>query len=193
MRVALMVVLSLCACNRSDGLDTGPTTDTGWFSDTASPENCPGVVVDVRPDGGPAKWYWRDMPQVWTGNDRKETYQASLWQGSTQLPSNMVWRNGVSFHVNRSEYPRPNTTYSFNSQTANKPNGFRSRRLNTGSPLRGGQRLGVVHLFDRLARRLGSSRVAFRPFCLCSTTPILLMVNYADDDAVDFGRARVPG
>ena len=193
MRWGVLLLLSLTACNRSEGPDTGPTVDTGWFSDTASPENCPGVVMDVRPDGGPGLWYWRDMPQVWTGNDRKETYQASLWKGTNALASEMVWaESGVTFQVSRSEHFEPNTEYELQLTDCRETRRIGFKTSEYGTPLEGDAKdlVSSTYLID-LAGATWLEPGSFSAILsLYFTTPILLMVNYADDAAVDFMGAQ---
>ena len=68
---ALLAVLPIfAACNRDkDVIDSGPSIGTGWFVDTADPENCTHTVVRTSPEEDDAGWYWRTPLRVWTATD----------------------------------------------------------------------------------------------------------------------------
>ena len=76
------------------GEDTGPTTDTGWFADTAYPEACPAYVVDVHPKTAVSDWYWRDAPRFWVNHARPEAYSARIFDGLTEVESSLQWSEG---------------------------------------------------------------------------------------------------
>jgi hypothetical protein len=187
MRV--LVSMFLLACQSSPSPETGSDIDTGWFTDTASPENCTGVVTDVTPKAGTQQWYFRDMPKVWTGNDRTETYAASLWQGATQLPSQLVWdEGGVSFSVVGEGPFSSDTDYELSVTDCRETQRIPFRTSRYGAPLDGAPSdlVGTTYLIN-LAGATWIEPGGFSAILsLYFTTPILLMVSYADADFVDF-------
>ena len=191
MRYVSRLLLTTLAvgCSGGERSDTGPVVDTGWFSDTASPEQCPGVLKDWLPKDGASQWYWRDRPTIWTGNSRKETYSATLWQGATPLQTDLVWdASGVSFQVDRGQPLDPNTEYILEVTDCRETRRVTFTTSDYGSPLDGSvdDLVGTTYLIDLAGAEWLEPGGFSALLSLYFTTPILLMVNYADATHVDF-------
>jgi len=190
----ITVAFLLClGCTSTSDEDTGPTLDTGWFADTASPENCPGVAVQIMPKENEQYWYWRDLPTVWTGNARQETYSASLWQGSTEIPTTMQWNEGgLKFQVDPGGTLEPDTTYSLQVTDCKQTVRHDFSTSSYGQPLTGGPAAVVqsTYLIDLGGATWLEPGGFASILSLYFTTPILLMVSHADEDHVDFMGAQ---
>jgi len=89
--VAALVVAPGC---KRDRPETGPTLDTGWFTDsgTGDPDTCPHRIVDTSPEAEDAGWYWREHPRVWTSSERHQAYDIRLLDASgTEVPTTLAW------------------------------------------------------------------------------------------------------
>jgi len=185
--------MCVVGCTGSDTTDTGPSLDTGWFSDTASPENCPGQVAQVSPFSGDADWYWQDAPTVWTQTDRQEVYQAQLWRGYSVVSTSMVWHeSGVKFSLVPDAPLEPETDYELEVTDCKGVQRIPFRTSVFGTPLDGVPQdlAGTTYLID-LAGATWLEPGGFGAILsLYFTTPILLMVSYADETHVDFMGAQ---
>jgi hypothetical protein len=65
----------LVACDRDTGPDTGPTLETGWFTDTDD-WRCADRVMSTTPSAGTSDWYWRDALVAHTGTRDATAYDA---------------------------------------------------------------------------------------------------------------------
>lgn len=187
-RCTLFLSLFLGCSGRTDS-DTGPEIETGWFSDTASPEQCPGVLKDWLPKDGSTQWYWRDRPTFWTGNSRQETYSATLWQGATALDAELVWdASGVSFQLDMGRPFAPNTEYMLEVTDCRETRRVTFMTSDYGTPLEGSAEtlVGTTYLIDLAGAEWLEPGGFSALLSLYFTTPILLMVNYADATHVDF-------
>ena len=66
----------LAGCNGTPA-DSGPTVDTGWFTEPVNPE-CSDTVLTTFPSAGDDDWYWRSPPVVQVATDDQEDYAAVL-------------------------------------------------------------------------------------------------------------------
>ena len=71
-----VLLLWLAACT-GPGADTGPTIDTGWFTEEPDPE-CTDTVLSTAPAADAQDWYWRSPPVVQAATDERDVYSATL-------------------------------------------------------------------------------------------------------------------
>ena len=84
------LLLLLAGCPGST-VDTGPTLDTGWFTEEPDPE-CSDTVLSTAPAADATDWYWRSPPVIQVATDDRETYSAELRTGEGDVvPTSPRW------------------------------------------------------------------------------------------------------
>lgn len=88
-RLGLVAAL-LAACGRG-GPDTGPTLDTGWFTEPPDP-GCEDVALRTFPRPEQAGWYARNPPLVEVATEDRAAYAAELRDADGHLvPTTPTW------------------------------------------------------------------------------------------------------
>ncbi len=192
----ILILLALAGCNRPQGEDTGPTIETGWFSDTGdlTAEGCPHRFTRTEPEAGESAWYWRDGPRLYTQTPRTESYGARLVDAHDRVVAvDAQWsESGQILDLVLQEPLAASTDYALELHDCTGPQTLSFSTSALGGPLEGGPSslMGKTWLFDLTEGDWIQPEGFGAVLNLYFTTPILIGVEWADESMVDLVGAQ---
>jgi len=186
-------VLGVAACGgSSDGVKQGEKLeDTGWFLDTADPSNCTHRVVTTEPDAGESGWYWLDEPRVFTETRNEESYGATLIDDQgVAVQTTVDWDADGLFYrvVTKDGFLQASTDYTLRVQDCLTTTDIPFSTSEFGAPLDEGpgSLVGATWHLDLINADWVEPGGLGALLALYFTTPVLIGVQYADLDTIDF-------
>jgi hypothetical protein len=188
-------VLLLAGCKGdTPNPDSDPGYETGWFTDTADPENCEALVVTTEPEADVSDWYWRSPPTVFVGKANPDAYRARLETADgTPVATNLTWAdNGLSFELVLPVGLEPNTAYVLDVTDCRETQRIPFSTSSLGTPLEGGVEglIGNTYVIDLTAATWIEPGGFGAILALYFTTPVLIGVEYADAAVIDLMGAQ---
>jgi hypothetical protein len=191
---AVLAAGLLAGCGNKDGdKPVDKLLDTGWFVDTASGDglNCLHQVVLTDPEDGVRDWYWRDYPRVYVDTDEdKSKYEVFLVdEDGVRLRAEQAWVEGsLAFDVQFVGGLKAKHGYRMFIRDCAGERVVNFRTSPYGEPLESGA-AGLIdntYVLD-LAGAEWVQPPGLGPLLqLYFTTPVLLGVQSADNDTIDF-------
>src|SRR5262245_32731503 len=99
LAVSLLAVLALTGCKKQKpDQETGPSLETGWFTDSSDSGLCIDRVLETAPEAGDGNWYWRNGPKIITTSPEHDLYEFRLLTSDLAVvPTTTTWAdNGLN-------------------------------------------------------------------------------------------------
>lgn len=178
----------LLGCSGAD--KDGGLMDTGWFEPWEEDvgADCAAQVIASVPEHAETGWYWRDAPRVFTGAP-SDVYAARLTDALGQeVPTTLdVTEDGLSFHVRFEGGLAPSTEHALELTDCRGPSEVRFTTSAAGTPLEEGPDDLIGRTYKLELNQAEWLQPAGFGAILASQfdTPILVGVQWADDEIVD--------
>jgi hypothetical protein len=194
-QIAMALALALAGCS---GPEAQPPKllDTGWFETTShslDPENCPDKFVTTIPENGDGGWYWRDRPQFFAATANHAMYDAWLQDASGQrLDTEMYWDDadggaGLEGYLRWEGYLEAETVYTMGLTDCAYHTEITFTTSALGKPLSDdpSDLIGQTFVLDLAEAYWVEPSLLGGVIREYFNEPILLGVQYADDDQID--------
>jgi hypothetical protein len=164
--------------------------DTGWFVDTDAPSNCAHQLVLTEPAANDSAWYWLDPLTVYVETEDQAAYDVQLVNNvDVSVPSKVVWSENLSFTVTPlTGSLEANMDYRLIVTDCAAVHEVPFRTSAFGEPFVNGPTALIGHTYnlDLVNANWVEPGGLGALLALYFTTPVLMGVQYADFETLDF-------
>jgi hypothetical protein len=182
----------LCSCGGGSPDRAKKLIDTGWFTDTADwvGDACRHRIVTTQPADKATGWYWREPLELFVSTEQHERYETYLIDADgIRLPVEPEWsEEGLSAKLTVPGGLRANHTYTWHVHDCLEDAVVTFQTSEFGEPLTGGASslTDRTYLLDLTAADWTQPPGLGPVLALYFTTPVLLGVEVASVDSIDF-------